>query len=107
MCIADPSGLAAPPNAPQPGRTGRLVAEVTMSNSTVLSHCTVVEPLDASRPVAGARSSLHDRYTGNEAANDLLAARPAVNSLGDGLAPALVPKLSISSWYAISGTAMA
>jgi len=59
------------------------------------------------RALADGMAIRPERYTRDRAANDTLSTRPAPRLGPDSPAQAHAPNLSISAWYAISGTAMA
>jgi hypothetical protein len=75
-----------------------------MSTTTVALPGPEVELPVVSQVLARGVAFQTDRYHRPEAANDA-SSRRAAPLTADG--PGLVPNLSISAWYAISGTAMA
>jgi hypothetical protein len=75
-----------------------------MSTTTVALPSPEVELPAVAQVLAGAVELRTERYGCAEAANDA-STRRAAPLTADG--PGLVPNLSISAWYAISGTAMA
>jgi hypothetical protein len=76
-----------------------------MSTTTVALPSPEVELPAVSQVLAGAVELRTERYGCAEAANDASTRRAApLTADGPG---GLIPNLSISAWYAISGTAMA
>lgn len=77
-----------------------------MSTTTVALPGPEVELPAVSQVLAGAVAFRTERYGCAEAANDA-STRRAAPLTADGPELVQVPNLSISAWYAISGTAMA
>jgi len=78
-----------------------------MSNSSVYPDRHAVELQDTTHVLAGAGVTLRDGHVRGEAANQTIRPRTAVHAVTEAPGRLQAPNLSISAWYAISGTAMA